>query len=80
MNESRPGLPAQNEHFGPIGGSDYCALVSSANGCCSLMPYFSAASLIIRSRYCEAEPGPISLQGDHGPVEFRSLVVTPLTR
>ena len=28
----------------------------------------------------EAEPGPISLQGDHGPVEFRSLVVTPLTR
>lgn len=30
MNESRPGLPAQNEHFGPIGGSDYCALVSSA--------------------------------------------------
>jgi 3-keto-disaccharide hydrolase len=28
----------------------------------------------------EGEPGPISLQGDHGPVEFRSLVVTPLTR
>jgi hypothetical protein len=28
----------------------------------------------------EAEPGPISLQGDHGPVEFRSLVVTPLVR
>ncbi len=28
----------------------------------------------------EGEPGPISLQGDHGPVEFRSIVVTPLTR
>lgn len=28
----------------------------------------------------EAEPGPISLQGDHGSVEFRKLVVTPLTR
>jgi hypothetical protein len=25
----------------------------------------------------EGEPGPIMLQGDHGPVEFRSLVVTP---
>jgi hypothetical protein len=28
----------------------------------------------------EADPGPISLQGDHGPVEFRSLVVTPLAK
>jgi len=28
----------------------------------------------------EAEPGPISLQGDHGPIEFRSIVVTPLVR
>lgn len=28
----------------------------------------------------EAEPGPISLQGDHGPVEFRKLVVTPLVK
>ena len=27
----------------------------------------------------EAEPGPIVLQGDHGPVEFRKIVVTPLT-
>ena len=28
----------------------------------------------------EGEPGPISLQGDHGPVEFRSLEVTPLVK
>lgn len=28
----------------------------------------------------EAEPGPIYLQGDHGPVEFRNIVVTPLVR
>lgn len=28
----------------------------------------------------EAEPGPISLQGDHGPVEFRRLRVTPLVK
>jgi hypothetical protein len=28
----------------------------------------------------EAEPGPISIQGDHGPVEIRSLVLTPLIR
>ncbi len=28
----------------------------------------------------EAEPGPIYLQGDHGPVEFRSIVVTPLVK
>jgi hypothetical protein len=26
----------------------------------------------------EGEPGPIELQGDHGAVEFRNLVVTPL--
>ncbi len=26
----------------------------------------------------EAEPGPISLQGDHGAVEFRNIIVTPL--
>ena len=28
----------------------------------------------------EAEPGPIYLQGDHGPVEFRNIVVTPLVK
>jgi hypothetical protein len=28
----------------------------------------------------EAEPGPILLQGDHGPVEFRKLVLTPLVK
>lgn len=28
----------------------------------------------------EGKPGPIVLQGDHGPVEFRSIVVTPLMK
>lgn len=28
----------------------------------------------------EAEPGPLILQGDHGPVEFRKITLTPLTR
>lgn len=28
----------------------------------------------------EAEPGPITIQGNHGSVEFRKLVVVPLTR
>lgn len=28
----------------------------------------------------ESMPGPILLQGDHGPIEFRSIVVTPLAR
>jgi hypothetical protein len=28
----------------------------------------------------EERPGPISLQGDHGPVEFRNVVVTPLVK
>jgi hypothetical protein len=28
----------------------------------------------------EALPGPISIQGDHGPVEMRKLTITPLTR
>jgi hypothetical protein len=28
----------------------------------------------------EAEPGPIFLQGDHGPVEFRKVTLTPLAR
>ena len=25
----------------------------------------------------EGEAGPIFLQGDHGPVEFRNIVITP---
>jgi hypothetical protein len=25
----------------------------------------------------EAEPGPIMLQGDHGPVEYRNIIITP---
>lgn len=28
----------------------------------------------------EGEPGPISLQGDHGPVEFRKITMTPLVK
>jgi hypothetical protein len=28
----------------------------------------------------EGQPGPIILQGDHGPVEFRNIVLTPLVR
>jgi hypothetical protein len=28
----------------------------------------------------EGKPGPIILQGDHGPVEFRNIVLTPLIR
>ena len=25
----------------------------------------------------EGEPGPIIIQGDHGPVDFRKFVITP---
>jgi hypothetical protein len=25
----------------------------------------------------EGEPGPIMMQGDHGPIEFRNIVLTP---
>ena len=28
----------------------------------------------------EAAPGPIYLQGDHGNVDFRNIVVTPLLK
>lgn len=28
----------------------------------------------------EGEPGPILLQGDHGPIEFRKIIVTPAIR
>ncbi len=28
----------------------------------------------------EGKPGPLSLQGDHGPVDFRNIVLTPLTK
>jgi Domain of Unknown Function (DUF1080) len=28
----------------------------------------------------EGEPGPLLLQGDHGPVEFRNIVITPAAR
>jgi hypothetical protein len=26
----------------------------------------------------EGEPGPLQLQGDHGPIEFRNIVITPM--
>jgi hypothetical protein len=26
----------------------------------------------------ESEPGPIMLQGDHGPIQYRKVVLTPL--
>lgn len=32
------------------------------------------------SDWREAEPGPVTLQGDHGAVEFRRITVTPLVR
>jgi len=25
----------------------------------------------------ESEPGPIMIQGDHGPVEYRNIILTP---
>jgi hypothetical protein len=25
----------------------------------------------------EGEPGPLLLQGDHGPIEYRNIVITP---
>ena len=25
----------------------------------------------------EGMPGPIMLQGDHGPIEFRNIIITP---
>jgi len=25
----------------------------------------------------EGEPGPILLQGDHGPIEYRNIIITP---
>ncbi len=28
----------------------------------------------------EAEPGPLYFQGDHGPIEFRNIVVTPMVK
>lgn len=28
----------------------------------------------------EAEPGPIMIQGDHGPVEFKQIAITPLSK
>jgi Domain of Unknown Function (DUF1080) len=34
----------------------------------------------IASDPAEAQPGPFILQGDHGPVEFRKIVATPLTK
>ena len=28
----------------------------------------------------EADPGPLLLQGDHGPVDYRNIVITPAKR
>jgi len=41
--------------------------------CDQIIPGITGGALDSR----EAEPGPILLQGDHGPVEFRNIVITP---
>ena len=28
----------------------------------------------------ESQPGPVMLQGDHGHIEFRNIVLTPLAK
>jgi len=48
-----------------------------ANGktiiCDQLIPGLTGGALDSR----EGEPGPIMLQGDHGPIEYRNIVITP---
>lgn len=48
-----------------------------ANGvtviCDQVIPGITGGALDSR----EGEPGPILLQGDHGPIEFRNMVITP---
>jgi len=48
-----------------------------ANGktiiCDQIIPGITGSALDSR----EGEPGPLLLQGDHGPVEFRNIIVTP---
>jgi hypothetical protein len=48
-----------------------------ANGktiiCDALIPGITGGALDSN----EAEPGPILLQGDHGPIEYRNIVITP---
>jgi hypothetical protein len=48
-----------------------------ANGkkiiCDQLIPGITGGALDSK----EAEPGPIFLQGDHGPIEYRNIVITP---
>ena len=47
-----------------------------ANGktviCDALIPGITGGAIDSR----EGEPGPILLQGDHGPIEFRNIVIT----
>jgi hypothetical protein len=48
-----------------------------ANGkiiiCDQIIPGITGGALDSR----EAEPGPILLQGDHGAIEFRNIILTP---
>ncbi len=48
-----------------------------ANGktiiCDQLIPGITGGALNSR----EGEPGPIMLQGDHGPIEYRNIIITP---
>jgi hypothetical protein len=48
-----------------------------ANGkkiiCDQLIPGITGGALDSK----EGEPGPIFLQGDHGPIEYRNIVITP---
>jgi len=41
--------------------------------CNQIIPGITGGALDSR----EGEPGPIYLQGDHGPIEFRNITITP---
>jgi len=44
--------------------------------CSQTIPGITGGSLDSK----EAEPGPILLQGDHGPIEYRNVIVTPVLK
>jgi hypothetical protein len=57
-----------------IGRRVTVALNGSTVICDRAIPGITGGALDSR----EGEPGPIYLQGDHGPIEFRNIVITPV--
>jgi hypothetical protein len=72
-NVARPAGEWQSMHVTLVGRMLTYALNGTTIICNREIPGITGGAL----DSAEAEPGPLLLQGDHGPIEFRNIAITP---